>query len=212
MVPCSIASGGDSCVQPEGGLGLSGVPRLKLMLTQMQGEPQEDPLYDSALATYSQADYAAPEVGITCYSTYLSPFDLACPCCLRCADACRSRLDVKNSEYVPIMRCPLIILKHSSGVQVNAGDPCPDRAAAHVWSCGVLLHYMLTGDLPFHLRIRRGQSATYNQPTLAVQVRLLVRGEASRGGSVLCIDRGMDEADGSSQQLQRVAHISSQEQ
>lgn len=60
-MPCSVSGSGDSCIQPEGGLGLSGVPRLKLMLTQLQQEAAagED---DSASASYSRADYAAPEV------------------------------------------------------------------------------------------------------------------------------------------------------
>ena len=71
MAPCSIAGSGDSCVQPEGALGLSGVPRLKLMLTQMQGEPREDSLRDSASASYSQADYAAPEVSMSCCRIFL---------------------------------------------------------------------------------------------------------------------------------------------
>ena len=58
---CSITSCGDSCIQPEGGLGLDGVPRLKLMLTQMQLASAE--CDDSAAAvSYCQADFAAPEV------------------------------------------------------------------------------------------------------------------------------------------------------
>ncbi len=61
---CSIASTGDPCVQPEGGLGMSGVPRLKLMLTQMQQDSLEVSSDDSAAPAYSRADYAAPEVGI----------------------------------------------------------------------------------------------------------------------------------------------------
>ena len=61
---CSITSCGDSCIQPEGGLGLDGVPRLKLMLTQMQLAPVE--CDDSAAAAfYCQADFAAPEVTAT---------------------------------------------------------------------------------------------------------------------------------------------------
>ena len=59
---CSIASTGDPCVQPEGGLGLSGVPRLKLMLTQMEQENLEASPDDSAAPTFTRADYAAPEV------------------------------------------------------------------------------------------------------------------------------------------------------
>ena len=87
MALCSITDTGDSCVQPEGALGLSGVPRLKLMLTQMQGEPRGDSLYDSASALYSQADYAAPEVRMSCCRIYVFP---CLPCWLRCADPCRS--------------------------------------------------------------------------------------------------------------------------
>ena len=64
MALCSITGTGDNCVQPEGALGLSGVPRLKLMLTQMQGEPWGS--FDSASASFSQADYAAPEVNMSC--------------------------------------------------------------------------------------------------------------------------------------------------
>ena len=49
-------------MQPEGGLGMSGVPRLKLMLTQMQQDSSEVSSDDSAAPAYSRADYAAPEV------------------------------------------------------------------------------------------------------------------------------------------------------
>ncbi len=49
-------------MQPEGGLGMSGVPRLKLMLTQMQQDSSEVCSDDSASSAYSRADYAAPEV------------------------------------------------------------------------------------------------------------------------------------------------------
>lgn len=59
---CSIASTGDPCVRPEGGLGMSGVPRLKLMLTQMQQEALDDAADLSAAPTYSRAACAAPEV------------------------------------------------------------------------------------------------------------------------------------------------------
>lgn len=63
MCPCrSIASTGDPCVQPEGGLGLSGVPRLKLMLTRMEQESLEAGADDSPAADFTRADYAAPEV------------------------------------------------------------------------------------------------------------------------------------------------------
>ena len=64
-------------MQPEGALGLSGVPRLKLMLTQMQGEPRKDSLYDSASPSYSQADYAAPEVSMSCCRILLFPAAVA---------------------------------------------------------------------------------------------------------------------------------------
>ena len=59
---CSIASTGDPCVLPEGGLGLEGVPRLKLMLTQMDQDGRAASLEDSASPAYSCADYVAPEV------------------------------------------------------------------------------------------------------------------------------------------------------
>ena len=61
-VCCSVASHGDSCIRPEGGLGMDGVPRLKLMLTQMQHGYSDDASGEPAAASFSHADYAAPEV------------------------------------------------------------------------------------------------------------------------------------------------------
>ena len=71
---------GDSCIQPEGGLGLDGVPRLKLMLTQMQLASAE--CDDSAAsASYCQADFAAPEVTAALFCALCSSLQPLRPSC-----------------------------------------------------------------------------------------------------------------------------------